>query len=386
LLRSEHSSPAALAFLRQEAPFREPLEGASLDRTQRLLRHAMALYRSGQRSLADRAVLDAYLQGFEPLEAPLRLKNPSGTSKVESAFRDLRSSIASGADPREVEGRSEALESELLGVAQGERPIVPIVASAMIFFREGLEAALVVGALLAGVRKLGRPEATRFLHVGWVLALPAGVVTWFAMERLLVVGQDKRELIEGLVSLVAALVLFTVSFWMISKAESQRWIAYLKRNLHERLSEKRLYLLAGLAFLAVYREAAECVLFLQALLLESPGERSQILLGALLGLGLVFLVALVMNKTVLQLPVGPFFAVSSLLLCALAVSFAGAGIYILVAAGYLPPRPVSFPEVGWMGIHPDLTGLLVQLAILSLTAAAGVHSLTHRAAEQQKRK
>jgi high-affinity iron transporter len=380
-LRSEPSPTAALAFLRREAPFREPPTGASIDRTRYLLRRAVAAYRSGQRAEADRGVLDAYLQGFEPLEAPLRVHDPSGTSAVETAFRDLRVAIAAGADPRDVDVRGAALETQLFELAEGgQRPLVPILASATIFFREGLEAALVVGALLAGVRKLGRPDATRFLHAGWVLALPAGVLTWFALERLLVLGSDQRELLEGVVSLVAALVLFSVSFWMISKAESRHWMAYLQRNLEERLSQRRLLLLAGLAFLAVYREAAETVLFLQALLLESPGERTQILLGAVLGLAFVFLVALLMNRTVLRLPLGPFFAVSGVLLCALAISFAGAGIYILVASGYLPPRPVPFPEVSWMGIHPDLTGLLVQLTILLVTAAAGVHALRRRGA------
>jgi high-affinity iron transporter len=88
--------------------------------------------------------------------------------------------------------------------------------------------------------------------------------------------------------------------------------------------------------------------------------------------------AVLMARTVVRLPLGLFFGVSSLLLCGLAISFAGSGIYVLVAAGYLTPRPVRFPEVPWMGIHPDLTGLGVQLLIVLVIAGAGLSTLRRR--------
>jgi high-affinity iron transporter len=314
------------------------------------------------------------------------VRDANRTAQVERSFQDLRAQIASGVDPSRIDAREEALEAELRNLVEGSHaPVLPLLEGAMIFFREGLEAALLVAALLAGVRKLSHPEATRYIHIGWVLALPAGLLTWFALDRLLLLGSDERELMEGVVAIVAAVVLFSVSFWLVSKAESRHWMSYLNKSLEEGVSQRRLFVLAGLAFLAVYREAAETVLFLQALLLESPGERSQVLLGALLGIVLVALIALVMNRTVRRLPLGPFFAVSSLLLCALAISFAGSGIYTLVSSGYLPPRPVRFPEVSWMGIHPDLTGLIVQLTILLVVAGAAFHTLRRRMAGETER-
>jgi high-affinity iron transporter len=143
--------------------------------------------------------------------------------------------------------------------------------------------------------------------------------------------------------------------------------------------------LAGLAFLAVYREAAETVLFTQALLLDAEGARGQVLAGAAVALALVGAAAVMLDRAVARLPLGPFFAVSGALLCALAISFAGSAIYELVAAGYLPPRPVRFPEISWMGIHPDLTGLLVQLTIVAVVAGAGLASLRRRPAEAARR-
>jgi high-affinity iron transporter len=155
-------------------------------------------------------------------------------------------------------------------------------------------------------------------------------------------------------------------------------VGYLKTSLETTLSQRSLLLLGGLSFLAVYREAAETVLFTQALLLDADGQRGQVWLGAAAGLTAVAGAALLTAKTVHRLPIGPFFAVSGALLCGLAISFAGSGFYALVAAGYLPPRPVSFPEVPWLGIHPDLTGLLAQLAIATTAGGAGLASLWRR--------
>jgi high-affinity iron transporter len=376
LLRAEGhpDPPAALAHLRRDAAFLEPPAGVGIDRTRRLVRDAVAAFKAGRALDADRLVLDAYLQGFEPLEVRLRGRDPAGTQAVETAFGDLRGALVKG-DAAGVEREGSRVESLLARIAEGERPMVPFAAAALIFFREGIEAALLVGALLAGVRRLGRGDAARYIHMGWIAALPAGLLTWWALERLVALGAQQRELMEAGVSLFAAAVLFSVSFWMISKAESRHWIAYLRRNLERSLNGQNLTVLAVLAFLAVYREAAETVLFTEALLLDAPGQRAQVLGGAGLGLLGVLAAAWVLNRTVGRLPLGPFFAVSSLLLCVLAIAFAGSGIHVLVASGHLAPRPVAFPEVPWMGIHPDLTSLLVQLAIVAAVAVAGLLAL-----------
>jgi high-affinity iron transporter len=168
---------------------------------------------------------------------------------------------------------------------------------------------------------------------------------------------------------------------MISRAESQHWMAYLKRNVEQSLGRRNLFVLSGVAFLAVYREAAEVILFTQALFLDAGNAGGQVWAGAAVGVVAVLGVALAMSRAIFRLPFGPFFAVSSALLCGLAISFAGSGMHKLVATGYLSPRPVRFPEVAWMGIHPDLSGLLLQLTIVAIIAAAGVATRRRPAVE-----
>lgn len=380
VLRHEgHPAPErGLVHARREAAFTEPPTGVGVDRTRAMLRRAVEAFSAGRPGEADRLVIDAYLQGFEPLEPRLRAKDPAGTRDVEAAFRDLRAAMARGETQGRIRAHATALEGRIGRLAGEKAAVVPFLAAILIYLREGLEAALVVAALLAGLRKLGRRDAARYIHAGWLLALPAGLLTFLILDRAVSLGADKRELMEALVALVAAAVLFSVSFWLISKAESRHWMAYLKTRLEAGLSRRNLYMLSGLAFLAVYREAAETVLFTQALLLESEAARAQVFLGAVAGLLGVVLLAFAMTRTVLRLPLGPFFTVSSLLLCALAVSFAGSGMFELVAAGYLPPWPVPFPEIPWMGIHPDLTGLGVQLLIVLVIAGAGFATLRRR--------
>ena len=378
LRREGHPSPErALAYVRTEAAFQEPPAGVGIDRTRMMLRQALAAFEAGRAHDADRLALDAYLLGFEPLEPRLRGRDAQGTAEVERAFHALRSALQ-GSDGAAVRETHRQLDQRLTALGGSRGTGVPFVAAFFIYLREGIEAALLVGALLAGLGKLGRPDARRYIHMGWLAALPAGVATWWIAEQVLAVPARQRELLEAVIALLAAAVLFSMSFWMISKVESQRWMAYLRKRLEQTLTRRNVATLALVSFLAVYREAAETVLFTQALMLDFRHSTTEVWMGALAGLLAVIVVAIVMNRTALFLPLGWFFGVSSTLLCILAISFAGSGLYTLVASGYLSPRPVRFPEVPWLGIHPDLTSLTVQIVILLVIAAAAVVSFRRR--------
>jgi high-affinity iron transporter len=376
-----HPQPdAAVAHARRQVAFEEPPAGVGIDATRRMIRQALRAASAGDFATADRQAIDAYLHGFEPLEPRLSVRDAQATLAVEQAFTRLRGAIARR-DASATQAEAGALDQRLvkLGGGSGTRPFV---ASFLIYFREGVEAALLVAALLAGLRRLGRADANRYIHAGWLAALPAGLLTWYVLERVVHLGAEHRELVEGVVGILAAAVLFSVSFWMISKAESRHWMDYLRRQLETTLTRRSLLLLAGLSFLAVYREAAETVLFTQALLLESEGRAAQVWMGAAAGLFAVAAIAVALGRSVTKLPLGPFFAVSGALLCVLSVSFAGTGLHELVQGGYLRPRPVSFPQITWLGVHPDLNGLLVQGAIVAVIALCAVATVRRRAGDE----
>jgi high-affinity iron transporter len=378
--QGHRAPPRGLVHLRTVAPFEEPSVAAGIKETRARLERAASAYAAGARLEAERLVLDAYLQGFEPLEARLRARDPQMTASVERAFGTLRSAMRNGDDPLTVRTLTAAVAHEMAPLSESGG-VLPFVAAFIIYFREGVEAALLVGALLAAVRKMGERHAARDIHYGWMAALPAGLATWWAFARLVNLGYAERELIEAGTALLAAAVLFLVSFWLISKAESRRWIDYLKRSVTVSLERRSRIVLASMAFLAVYREAAETILFTQALLMEAVGSAAQVWMGAAAGLAAVTVMALLMRRAVMALPIGPFFAVSSVLLCLLAVSFAGSGLYKLISAGYVTPRPVPFPELPWIGVHPDLSVLALQSTILLVIAIAGIVTLRRSQAE-----
>ena len=291
LRREGHPAPErALAYVRTEAAFQEPPAGVGIDRTRMMLRQALAAFEADRARDADRLVLDAYLLGFEPLEPRLRGRDAAGTAEVERAFHALRAALQ-GADRDAVRAAHRQLDQKLTALGGTRGTVVPFVAAFVIYLREGVEAALLVGALLAGLGKLGRADARRYIHMGWLAALPAGVATWWIADRVLAVTARQRELVEAAIALLAAAVLFSMSFWMISKVESQRWMAYLRKRLEQTLTRRNVAALALVSFLAVYREAAETVLFTQALMLDVPARGHRGLDGRAAGLLAVVVVA-----------------------------------------------------------------------------------------------
>ena len=375
LLSEGHNAPGeALAFARREAAFEEAPLGLGIDQTRSMVRKAASLGAAGRGAEADRVALDAYLQGFEPLEAQISARDPNRTQSVEIAFRDFRAALVRG-NPAAIQKQALILD-ELISRSRSQgQASLPLVAAFIIYFREGAEAALLVGALLGGVKKLGRADASRAIHIGWTLALAAGALSWFLFAKLIAIAPSQRELVEAVIGLLAALVLFSVSFWMISKAESRKWMAFLKDQMNRGLNSGRVWSFAGVAFLAVYRECAETILFTEALLIESAGHPGPVVAGALLGIAAVVVIALVVQSAFKRLPMPLFFGVSGVLLSLLAVAFAGSSVSAFVAAGYLRPRPIQFPSVPVLGIHPDLSSLMVQAVLIALIAFAGMKTL-----------
>src|SRR5439155_14145987 len=140
---------------------------------------------------------------------------------------------------------------------------------------------LLIAALLAFVRKSGRGEEARWVHVGWLASVPAGVVTWFLVGAAL--AGARRELTEGVLTLVAAAMLLFVSHFVLGKLESRKWLKFLEKRTVAAAKTTVHWPLASMAFIAAYREALEIVLFFRALLLGAPGRALAVAGGAATG-------------------------------------------------------------------------------------------------------
>jgi high-affinity iron transporter len=371
---------AVLAYLRGDPGALAAVRESPLDLSARLLGESLAAYRQGDAARAHQLAVTSYLEGFELVEAPLSAVDSGLKSRVEAEMLRYRTLIQSRA-PRDA---VEAEARTILALIETSRqrldaarlsPVTTFTSALVILLREGLEAILVLAALVAMLIKSGRREALRYVHAGWIAALALGAVTWVAASYVVTLSGASREVTEGVTALLAAGMLLYVGFWMHRHAHAARWKTFIETQVQAALSGRTRWALASIAFLAVYREAFETVLFYQALWIEAgPSGRAAVAGGfAAAAVGLVLLAWLIL-KVGLRLPVGWFFGVGSALMAVLAVVLAGKGIAALQHAGRLPVEPLDLPTIPSLGVYPTWQGVLTQLALVLLILTAFTYS------------
>lgn len=356
---------------------RRLLAARVLGETRRQVDEAIHAVETGDRAGALRRLVDAYLV-FERVEAGLRARRPRAAAEAEAAFAALRGAAAGA--PVEVVREAAArvdrvlvLAGEELGAAASPR--ILFAQSLVIMLREGFEAILVIGALVAFLVRAGAAERKREIGLGAVWAVGASLLTALGFATIFRTARASQEALEGLTMLIAAAVLFWVSYWLVSKIELKKWQAFVARRMGQALSRRSALALAAVAFLAVYREGFETVLFYAALFAsagQAPGAAGAIVAGIGLGaLGLGAVYAL-MQRYGTRLALKPFFGITSGLLYLMAFSFAGQGMAELQAAGYVPATPLAWvPTVPALGIFPTLQSFLLQ-ALLALAVAGAL--------------
>jgi high-affinity iron transporter len=361
---------AVMAYLRSDPSAIAATTGAhTLGLARARLKESLAAYEAGDRDRAKSLALSAYLDGFEPIEPILASRDAALMARVEGAMAELRAAIGNGRPVAEVRQRVEALDT-LFADAEGVlSPSEAGAASAFlgaltILLREGLEALLIIVAMLTFLRKADRPEMVRPVHYGWIAALILGLATWWAATHVLSISGASRELTEGFGSLFAALILLFVGVWMHGKAQAGEWQRYIREKLGAALTKRSAWFLFLLAFVAVYREVFETILFFVAL--SAQGNVGALVGGGAVGLALLAAIAVAMFRFSARLPIGKFFAYSSALIAVLAVVLAGKGIAAIQEAGLLGVTPLAgAPRIEILGLYPTLEGLGAQAATLA---------------------
>src|SRR6185503_36440 len=269
--------------------FETSAQASPLALARRKLDQARTAIRHGDRAIARGAIIDAYLEGIEPVEGSLRAMDSPLVVSLERRFVALRARLEEGAAPAEIDAGIGGLLGDLtraevlLATPTEQRSYLSTaLSSAGILLREGVEAALLIAALLGVAARVegegpesptapGAPavspeaiaERRRWVHMGWASAVVLGLLTWVVSSRLIALSGASREIIEGVTALLATLVLFYVSYALVAKREVARWMKFLRTHVSPRRAAASLF---GVAFLAAYREAFETVLFYQALL------------------------------------------------------------------------------------------------------------------------
>ncbi|MES2135578.1 MAG: cytochrome c/FTR1 family iron permease [Pseudomonadota bacterium] len=357
---------SVLAYLRSNpAALTAGSSPLSLVRTR--LQASLQAYKAGDSDKAESLALSAYLDGFEPVEGALATRDAGLLARVETAMGELRAAIGRGENPSQVEARIGTLDGLLDQVdaalaPQQDSAVSTFIGAATILLREGLEALLIVVGMLAFLNKGGRPDMVRPVHYGWSSALVAGAATWLAATTLVSISGATRELTEGFGSILAALVLLFVGVWMHGKGQADEWQRYIRQRMDHALSKGSGWFLFSLAFVAVYRELFETILFYAAL--SAEGNAAAVFAGALAGAAALAIVAFVMLRFSQKLPVGKFFTYSSALIAVLAVVLAGKGVAALQEAGLVGVAPLNnVPRISMLGIFPTGQVIAAQVAI-----------------------
>jgi high-affinity iron transporter len=332
-----------------------------------LLDEGLVAARTGRRSDAGDRAFDAYI-AFEPLETPARARNPGLVATMERQFADFKGAVKGG-DIRGAERARNAIEAGMPAIVELTQPTTGfwgnLIQSLLIILREGFEAILVVGAVVAFLLKTGHRERLRSIWIGVGGALVASAVTAVILATVLRALPATREIIEGITMLVAVAVLFSVSYWLISKVEAAKWQQFIRDKVNDALQHGGGRALAVVAFLAVYREGAETALFYQALLREGAGL--PIALGMVIGFAALAVVFTLFYRYGVRIPLRPFFAVTSALLYYMAFVFMGKGIRELQEGNVMPITVLpGWPHVEAMGIYPSVETLLAQLLLIVL--------------------
>ncbi len=363
----------AMAALRTAAP--PALPGGTLAVARDYLDEAFAAYTSDQPDEARRLAVLAYLEGVEPIEPALRADDPGLTAELEGGMMAVRSAIDHREDAGTVRQAVDEAQALLLRASdtldrREHSSWFSFIMAASILLREGLEAFLVILAILGVLRAVKNRKAARWVHAGWMLAIGLGVLGWFFSDLLIQLGAARRELMEGGIALFAVVVLLYVGFWLHSKTEIHKWKEFIDVRVKHALNGGNLFGLAAISFFAVFREAFESVLFLSALTIEE-GTRSKMAIasGAILAIVLVLVLAAVLLRYSTRLPIRSLFRYSSFVMGVLSVILIGKGIHALQETGLLSITRTPFSwRFDLLGFYPTLETVLAQAVIVGLVA------------------
>jgi len=337
------------------------------------LNTALTDYREGNKKSARQNALNAYLEGIEPAEVRLKANDPEFTSQLEQQMMSVRQAVENGKSNSTVQAEIAEALSMIDRADQLMRDTklnywLSFFLAASIMLREGLEAFLIIALIVALIKTSGTKRALLYVHGGWIMAIVFGVAGWFLSDWILSISGKNREIMEGLISLVAVIVLAFVGFWLHNNSHSKKWKDFIEKRIGKKLKEEKMFGLAIFSFMVVFREAFESILFLQAISLETKtGDGSSIGLGVIAAFALIGLLAFLFVKYSKRIPVRQLFRYSAWVITLLAVILIGKGIHAIQEAGWL--SVTGFPvylKIDWLGIFPTIETIAAQLSLLIL--------------------
>lgn len=356
----------------------------SYNHIEKMINEAIDTYKAGDIEGAKKLVNDSYYGVYETdgLEKAIRTTISSKNANItEYQYSKLKRAIRDNEGEEAVRKEATALLTMMktdIGTldnkGEGGGRWSSFWPAFLILIREGVEAILVLVAIMAYLAKSGNKK---YLNTVYNYSI-AAVIASFASAYVFSVVLDKfavgasRELIEGCTAIIAVFVLLSMSFWMGGKAKAEAWKRYIESMIKTTITTGKARALGFAAFLAVYREGAEVILFYQALFNGASGDTDMIWFGFGAGAVVLAVIFFVIQQGLFKIPLRPFFIVTSVLMYLMAVSFVGGGISELQEAQVISQTPFEaewFPNIDWLGLYPTLETCGAQVALLVIGIA-----------------
>ena len=369
---------------------------AEIDKASVLVDRALEAVKDGDRERAYRLARSAYLDHYEFVEIPMRLRDPNKVLDTEFKFAAMRNDIRDGAPLSDIrrdvaDVREGLVASDRVLADKGlAAPAIAFGFSFSILFREGIEAVLLIAILLGSLSAGSAHDYKRPLGLGVLAALGATLVTWALATLVIDIAPVSRELMEAITALVAVGVLVIVSFWLVSRLEHRRRQEFMRARVASAMAAGTALAFAGLGFTAVYREGFETVLFYQALNLFAEGLGLWVALGAAAAAAALGGVAYAILKLGKQLPLRPMLIGGAAVLLLLAVAFTGNAGRSLQSVDLVRATPVDWPRLPVFvaeltGIHPTREGLIAQAVLLGVFVLGAVWVFAVEPARRRRR-
>jgi high-affinity iron transporter len=370
-----------------EDPTKAAVRG-DIDQIRIKLDQSLELYNEGRIQKALTTSRSAYLDSYERVEIPLRPIDPDFTLDMEIKFAELRTLIQSNAGYEQVLKKTSEIKS---GLDESERlvsgtgiiaPSIAFSTSFSLVFREGLESALIIGAILTYLEASRNDRFKKHVYYGIIIAAGATAVTWFIAQYIIELSGASRELIEAIAGISAVAVLFWVSFWVLNKIETKKWIEFVKAKVWKATTTGSLMVFVMLSFFTVYREGFETVLFYQAIFSFAKYMEWYVIAGLISGLVVIIGVALVVRRIGKKLPLRVLFGLTMGIGAYMSIAFIGNAVREFQELGYISTTPLigivprfDINLATMTGIHPTLESVVAQMVLLSIYVIGSLYIL-----------
>jgi high-affinity iron transporter len=359
-----------------------------IDQIRKKLDEMLLQYKAERYNEALLTSRSAYLDSYENIEIPLRPIDPDFTLEMEIKFAELRNHIQSQSPYEETLKKTAEIKN---GLDESERlvsgtgiiaPTIAFSTSFSIIFREGLESALIIGAILTYLEASRNQRFKKHIYYGIIIAVGATAVTWFIAQYIIEISGANRELIEAIAGISAVAVLFWVSFWVLNRIETKKWIEFVKAKVWKATTTGGVTVFIMLSFFTVYREGFETVLFYQAMLSFAKYMEWYVIAGMILGLTIIVGIVFLIRKLGRKLPLRVLFGLTMGIGAYMSIAFMGNAIREFQEVGYISTTHMfgTIPRLDinlatMTGIHPTLETIIAQFILLSIYIVGSLYVL-----------